>query len=199
MEPCFVIAAAISIFCHQMELCYDPAGYVGLESTLFIMLSFVAINKLVGSRNAGKTLWDMAADVMLACLTMQFLLVTVWYVIFCSLQTIVEAVFNSGRRLLGATHIEQFKNMQPYVLTLSLLAVEMVVLFKSIQMDGLQKFFGVIDDLASESVLSILAERNGRNERREQRAARLLERGPSLSQGRSVSRGRPRTRSRARR
>ncbi|BFF95576.1 uncharacterized protein DMAD_12942 [Drosophila madeirensis] len=191
MEPCFVIAAAISIFCHQMELCYDPAGYVGLESTLFIMLSFVAINKLVGSRNADKTLWDMAADVMLACLTMQFLLVTVWYVIFCSLQSIVEAVFNSGRRLLGATHIEQLKNMQPYVLTLSLLAVEMVVLFKSIQMDGLQKFFGVLDDLASESVLSILAERSARNERREQRAAR--------PRGRSVSRGRPRTRSWARR
>ncbi|XP_022228141.1 uncharacterized protein LOC111077941 [Drosophila obscura] len=198
MEPSFVIATIIAIFCQQMELCYDPAGYVGLESTLFILISIVALNKLQGYRKSYKTLWETTAEIIFICLTMQVLLVTVWYVAYCSLQAIVEALFNSARSLLSDKHVDKLNTVQPFAWTICMLTVEMAFVFETIQMDGLQLYFGVIDDLPSESVLSIVAEQEAKNERREQRLARQRDRGYSRQPARrSVNRRGPRSKSRA--
>ncbi|XP_041565272.1 uncharacterized protein LOC108135402 [Drosophila elegans] len=168
MEPTFISALLFSIFCHCIGLFYNPVE-ASTESTVFLILVIIFLHKLKLKYNLN-IIQSVVAKILefaFLCLTIQVLLVVIWFPVFRALQFLVDAIC---QKLLNAVSDERawiVEKVNHSAVTVVLLTMESTVLLKGFEIDDVRKLFGSQDDCLSPSVLSIVAKEEVKAFRRE--------------------------------
>ncbi|XP_016976388.1 uncharacterized protein LOC108042570 [Drosophila rhopaloa] len=170
MEPTYIIALLISIFCHCIGLFYNPVE-ASTESTVFLIVAIMFLHKLKleYDPNFVQSHVGKALEVVVLCLAIQVLLVALWFPVFQTLKFIVDAIC---WKLLHSVSNEQawiVEKLNNSAVTVVLLAMESTVLLKGFEIADVQKLFGSKDDCLSDSVLSFVAKEEKKAFRREKR------------------------------
>ncbi|KAH8315478.1 hypothetical protein KR074_004332 [Drosophila pseudoananassae] len=171
MDAAYFLALLLAIFCHMMNLCYNPIEPTK-ESLLFVTLAMIAFNKINSQdededENTGGVLIKIVEIVILLILV-QVLLVVAWFPLSIAVHYIINMVFYywpGERGWLG-------KQVQDNAAPLILLALECYALYKGFEMKDIQRFFGSKDDCLSKSVLSMVEKQRDRVMKREMRNQR---------------------------